>query len=110
MTLSSKDRQDLSTTVMDIAREEDNGYLPITSEALLVKLWDAYQRLERQDQAVRAYLESLRPAVDVAESGTLIGEPKLLRCIIADLERAVEGNYPIPQHEVKRIAASLKED
>ncbi len=93
---------------LDLIRKLNVALNP--AEEMLLALRDEYQKLERQDQAVRGYLESLRPAVDVAESGTLIGEPKLLRCIIADLERAVEGNYPIPQHEVKRIAASLKED
>lgn len=61
------------------------------------------EELERRQQSVERYLESLRQALTIAERGLLVGEVTAMRAIITDLTEAAAGNYPFSPETVNRL-------
>lgn len=83
----------------------------------LTRLWAAFDELEKEhlkclerQASVGLYLQHLRASVSAAKQGYSAGdEYQALRAHLADLERAIIGQWPIPHAEVESLVAEVEE-
>lgn len=109
--LADEDRRDIS--LLAKFAEEDE----LNPGTFLTRLWAAFGDLEAEHEeclkrqaSLGLYLQHLRASAKAASRGYLVGdEARILNAIVADLERAMIGHWPISHDEVENLVKEAKE-
>lgn len=109
--LADEDRQDI-LHLAEFAKKDgpDHG-------TYLTRLWAAFGELEsehldcvQRQASLGLYLQHLRASAKAVRNGYKVGdEAKLIDAIVADLERAMVGHWPIPRDEVESLVSEAEE-